>query len=304
MSSNYFAVALKPTHVRWALVSSEMVVLERGVWTWEPVSSEQAVATIAELVEVHGVDVAAIGVSVPATVHADDPQGTVYDGPIAVLDGVALGAEVSFSTSLPVTVEGEGRACALGEYVAGSLYGRDLAAVLVLGERVEGGIVSGGRVVRGAHSFAGTFGMLRRAPFVGDTRHVDDMSALCGEDALKALILEAEGMLDTGDLDVRTLFDWVMRGDEGALRGLHAYAKRLCMWILNLQCVIDPEIFAIGGVVAEQPAFMDALDMMMRSTMAEMPLKPIPEPKVVAFELGPDAMLVGAAYAAQLARGE
>ena len=303
MPSNYFAIALMTSHVRWALVSSDMVVLARGVWAWDPVSAEHAVSVMAELVELHGSDVAAIGIAVAGTVHGDDPQGTVYDGPLTVLDGVALGAEVSFATSLPVTVEGVGRACALGEYVAGSLYGKDLAAAIIIGERVEGGIIAGGRVVRGAHDFAGAFGMLRRSPFVGDVQHLDDMSTLCGEQALKALILEAKSMFDTGDLDVRTYFDWVMRGDEGALRGLHAYAKRLCMWICNLQCVIDPEAFAIGGLVAEHPAFMEALDTMMRSTMAEMPLKPIPEPKLVGFELGADAALVGAAYAASLSVG-
>ena len=299
MPSNYFSVSLAPSHVRWALVSADLIVLERGVWGWELSSAEQAVSTIAELVERHGTDVVALGVSVPATVFADDGQGTVYDGPLAPLDGVPLGAELSFATSLPVVVEGFGRACVLGEYVAGSLYGKDLAAALVVGDQVEGGIVSGGRVVRGAHSFAGTFGMLRRAPFVDDVQHVDDMSSLCGEKALRSLILEAKGMLDMGDIDTGTLFDWVMQGDEGALRGLHAYAKRLCMWICNLQCVIDPEVFAIGGAMASQPAFMEALGTMMRATMAEIALKPIPMPELVSFELGTDAALVGAAYVAK-----
>ena len=299
MPSNYFSVSLRPSHVRWALVSGNLVVLERGVWAWSLTSAGQAISVIAELVERHGVDVAALGVSVPATVFADDEQGTVYDGPLAPLDGVPLGAELSFVTSLPVVVEGTGRTSALGEYVAGSLYGKDLAAALIIGKQVEGGIISRGRVVSGAHSFAGAFGMLRRAPFVDDVNHVDDMSSVCGEDALRALILEAKGMLDMGDINTATLFDWVMQGDEGALRGLHAYAKRLCMWICNLQCVIDPEAFAIGGAVARQSVFMEALETMMRSTMAEISLKPIPMPQLVAFELGADAPLVGAAYAAR-----
>ncbi len=299
MPTNYFSVSLEQSHVRWALVSGDLLVLERGVLAWEPVSADQVIATIAELVERHGIAVTALGVSVPATVFADDEQGVVYDGPLAVLDGVALGAELSFVTSLPVVVEGTGRSSALGEYVAGSLYSKDLAAALVIGDRVDGAIISGGKVVRGAHSFAGAFGMLRRVAFVDDVDHANDMSSLCGEGALRALILEAKGMLDMGDIDTATLFDWVMQGDEGALRGLHTYAKRLCMWICNLQCVIDPEVFAIGGAVAMQPAFMEALETMMRATMAEISLKPIPLPQLVPFELGPDAPLVGAAYVAR-----
>ena len=277
MPTNYFSVSLEQSHVRWALVSGDLLVLERGVLAWEPVSADQVIATIAELVERHGIAVTALGVSVPATVFADDEQGVVYDGPLAVLDGVALGAELSFVTSLPVVVEGTGRSSALGEYVAGSLYSKDLAAALVIGDRADGAIISGGKVVRGAHSFAGAFGMLRRVAFVDDVDHANDMSSLCGEGALRALILEAKGMLDMGDIDTATL----------------------CMWICNLQCVIDPEVFAIGGAVAMQPAFMEALETMMRATMAEISLKPIPLPQLVPFELGPDAPLVGAAYVAR-----
>lgn len=299
MSANYFAIDIGGACLKWGLVSPGMVLLQQGKIPAGFSSADELCATCERLVAPHASHVAGIGVSVPGVIHEDDAQGTVYGrGDLAYLDGFPLGAELSFRTSLPVTVENDGKACALGEYAAGALRGVDLGVVMVLGTGIGGGIVSGGRVVRGAHDFAGEFSFLRTTPFEGDFREEDIMAGTCGWPALKRAILTAKGMLDMGDIDELGAFDWVLRGDPDALRGLHEYAKRFCMWILNLQCVIDPEVFAIGGGISAQPALIEALQTTMRTMMADLPLKQIPEPKIVGCEYGNDANLLGAAYEA------
>lgn len=291
MSDNYVALDLGDDVVRWGLVSPDMVVLEDGWMSWEPSSADEACAVLTALVESKGQGAAGIGVSVAGTVVPDDPHGTVLGA--GVLDGAALGAELSFATSLPVTIEGCGMAAALGEHAAGALRNCDLGVALVIGDGVDGGIVSGGRVVRGAHNFAGTFGYMRRTAFEGAFRDEDVMGGSCGWPALKGEILMAKGMLDTGDIDEAALFGWAMHSDVDALRGLHAYAKRLCMWIYDIQCAVDPEVFAICGTVGAHPALMEALQTTMRSMMAELPLRLVPRPNIVAGELGANASLVG-----------
>ena len=300
MSANYFSVDVGGTSIKWGLVSPEMVLLEQGSVPNQEDTAEGLVAAIASLVAAHAGVVQGVGVSVPGTVDEADPQGVVLGGGrLSYLDGVALGAELSFATSLPVTIENNGKACALGEYATGALKGTSLGVVLVIGTGVGGGIISQGRIMRGAHNFAGEFSFLRTTPFEGRLRLEDAMAGTCGWEALKREILAAKGMLDMGDVDGYALFDWVNRGDADALRGLHEYSKQLCLWILNLQCIVDPEVIAIGGGISAQPALLEAVVTTMRSMIADLPHKEIPRPKIVACEHAGVASLIGVAYEAQ-----
>ncbi|MDO5708601.1 MAG: ROK family protein [Coriobacteriales bacterium] len=300
MSANYFSLDIGGMNAKWALVSPDMVILEQGSIPNTFTAADELCEALSGLVVPYAGQVAAVGVSVPGTVFEDDPQGMVYGGGrLRWLDGVALGAELSFATSLPVTVENNGKACALGEYAAGVLKGTALGVVLVIGAGVGGGIISHGHLMRGAHNFAGEFSFLRTTPFEGRLRLEDAMAGTCGWEALKRDILNAKGMLDIGDVDGFDLFDWVNRGDPDALRGLHEYSKQLCLWILNLQCILDPEIIAIGGGISAQPALLEAVVTTMRSMVADLPHKEIPRPKIVACEHAGVGSLIGVAYEAQ-----
>ncbi len=299
MNANIFSLDIGGNSVKWAVVSPKMVLLEQGSvhnrWSDAP----SLIAGVSELVASHAEQVAGVGVCVPGTVREDDPQGSVIGGGrLSYLDGVPLGAELSFASSLPVTVENNGKARALGEYAAGALRGVDLGVVLSIGTGIGGGIVSGGRIMRGAHGFAGEFSFLRTVPFEGLVQEEDEMSGTCGWEGLKREILRAKGMLDTGGVDGHVLFDWVNRGDEDALRGLHEYSKQLCLWILNLQCILDPQVFAIGGGISAQPALLEAVLTTMRSTMADLPYRELPSPRVVACERAGEGSLLGLAYEA------
>ena len=300
MSANTISLDIGGTNVKWGLVSPNMVLLEQGSVANQWNDVDGLVAGLADLVAPYASQVSCVGVSVPGTVDEADPQGTVLGGGrLSYLDGAALGAELSFATSLPVTVENNGKACALGEYAAGALKGTSLGVVLVIGAGIGGGIISHGRILRGAHNFAGEFSFLRTTPFEGRLRLEDAMAGTCGWEALKREILNAKGMLDMGDVDGYALFDWINRGDADALRGLHEYSKQLCLWILNFQCVIDPEVIAVGGGISAQPALLEALITTMRAMVADLPHKEIPRPKIVACEHAGEGSLLGVAYEAR-----
>ena len=304
MNANHLAFDIGAETLRWGVVSPGMVILEQGVVTLRSQTLEGLSNEVASLASKASHEIDSIGVSVSGSVSDDDPQGTVLGGEAPrYLDGVPLGAELSFATSLPVSVTNCGKAAALGEYAAGALRGAGLGVAILLGSHIDGGIVCDGRALCGAHGFAGSFGLLRNSPFEGEMRLSDDMDGTCGWPALKRAILETKGMLDVGDVNGHALFDWVMRGDPDALRGLHSYAKQLCMWILNLQCVLDPEVFAIGGGISAQPALAEALQTTLRAMLADLPVKGLPRPKIVICELGDDARLIGAVYEARRRAG-
>lgn len=299
--ARYLAFDVGVSHIEWGIVDEQMHLVERGSHSGSHESADALVRTIASLVAPHAAEVGVVCVSVPGTVDTGDCQGTVYGGGrLSYLDGVPLAAELSLVCGLPVIVENNGKAAALGEYAAGSLRGSQVGVVLVIGSDIGGGIVVDGKVLRGAHSFAGEFSFVRHTPLIGEGRTRDAMAGLCSWQGLRRSILAAKGLEDDDAIDGHQLFAWVNEGDDAALRGLHAYAKDLCTWIFNLQCIVDPDVIAIGGGISVQPALLEALHISMRSMMADLQMSEMPKPNIVLAQLGADAKLLGVAYKAAL----
>ncbi|MBQ1840933.1 MAG: ROK family protein [Atopobiaceae bacterium] len=299
MAKKYFALDIDPDCIRWGIVTGEMTLERQGVLEQSFEDAHALIGALAELVRSEGGGASAVCVSVPGTVSYDDCQGTVIGGGrLSYLDGVALAAELSFACGLPVTAENDGKACALGEYAAGALRGSRIGVVLVIGTGIGGGIVVDGRVLRGAHDFAGEFSYIRHAPIVGGSRMRDAMAGLCSWQGLRRSILSAKGLQDDDSIHGHELFAWINAGDDAALRGLHEYAKDLCTWIFNLQCIVDPDAIAISGGISVQPALLEALHVSMRSMMADLQMSQMPKPNIVLAELGADAKLIGAVRSA------
>ena len=299
MACNYFAIDVAQDAIRWAQVTPELEIGRSGTIEEPFADAEALVDALAALVAQQGEDIKCVCVSVAGTVSADDCQGTVIgDGRLSYLDGAALAAELSLACGLPVTVENDGKASALGEYARGALRGSHIGVVLVIGSGIGGGIVIDGHALRGAHDFAGEFSFIRHTPILGEMRTRDAMAGLCSFNGLRRSILTAKGMEDDESIDGHQLFEWINAGDDAALRGLHEYAKDLCIWIFNLQCIVDPDTIAIGGDISVEPAVLEALHISMRSMMADLQMPQVPKPNIVLAELGADARLVGAVSSA------
>ncbi len=300
MASDYFSIDVGASSLKWGVVTEQMELLDYGEVDGNYVTAAELVRAMAALVEPRASDVKGLCVSVPGTVHEDDSQGTVIGGGrLKYLDGVPLAAELSLACGLPVSVENDGKACALGEYAAGALKGSRVGAVIVIGSGIGGGIVVDGHVLRGAHDFAGEFSFVRHTPIVDGSRSRDAMAGLCSWQGLRRQVLAAKGMPDDETIDGVQIFEWVNAGDDAALRGLHEYAKDLCTWIFNLQCIVDPDVIAIGGGISVQPALLEALHISMRSMMADLQMSQMPKPNIVLCRHRGSAKLLGAAYRAR-----
>jgi len=299
MPSNFFALDVGLHHVLWGQVTPAMELTEEGSVEVSCRDAHELVDELATLVHIHGQGAGCVCVSVPGTVDVRDCQGMVIGGGrLSYLDGIDLGAELSLACGLPVAIENNGKAYALGEYAAGALRGSRVGVVLAIGSGIGGGIVIDGHVLRGAHSFAGEFSFVRHTPILGEFRSLDAMSGLCSWQGLRRSILAAKGLEDDDSIDGIRLFKWVNAGDDAALRGLHDYAKDLCTWIFNLQCIVDPDTVVLGGGISVQPALLEAVHISMRSMMADLQMSQVPKPNIVLSELGAQAKLVGAAYSA------
>ncbi len=295
----YFAVDAGGTFVKWAVVTEDYEIKEKGQFPTPYEDAEKLVERIWEEARKrtkmqNGKEFLGIGLSVPGTV-LDDEDGTVKGGGLLrYLHGAPLGKMMREKSGLPSYVENDGKSCALGEYSAGALKGCKVGVVIALGTGVGGGIVIDGKVFKGAHSFAGEFSFIQLSPMASG-----DMDSRFGgaggwRSGLLRHVLEEKGLPMDTDMDGKQIFELVCQGDRQAMRGLERYAADVAQQIWNIQAVLDPDVIAIGGGISGQPVLTEKIREAVERMTEENPLKQFPTPNVVTCLHRNDANLLGA----------
>jgi glucokinase len=154
------AADLGGTNLRAALVDETGQVYARRERE-TPDDGPQVVAALADLLaQVAGASAAppvAAGIGSPGLI--DSGAGLVVIAPnIAGFRNVALAGPVSDRLGIPVYVENDASAAALGEFRFGAGRGARHLLHATLGTGIGGGIVIDGRLYRGARGFAGEIG--------------------------------------------------------------------------------------------------------------------------------------------------
>ncbi|AEB07702.1 ROK family protein [Coriobacterium glomerans PW2] len=292
----YLGIDIGGTSIKWCVLDDDFAIADRGSVPTDFESPTDLIAALATIGRPYQDDIAGVGVSAPGGFYENDLDGIVHrGGALAYMDGFPLGRALREQLGVPVCVSNDGKCCALGEYKRGALRATRVGAVLTVGTGIGGGIVIGGHVVRGAHGFAGEFSfMSNNTEDCVAVEHVFGFTG--GWLALRAAILEEKGIAGSAGVDGRKLFEWIDAGDEAARRGLERYARMFDSNLLNLQAVLDPEVFAIGGGISANPALVEALNQQLPTVLAHYTgfIRDIPHPVIRRAELGNDANLYGA----------
>lgn len=292
----FFGIDVGGTAVKWAVLGEDYSIRERGSLPTSFSAAEEVVETLIGLVEPYRERVSAVGVSAPGGIYEGDADGTIHrGGALTYMDGCPLGRLLRERLGMPVSVNNDGKCCALGEYAAGALREHRIGVVLAIGTGIGGGIVIDGHVLRGSHGFAGEFSFLRndttRAAAMGNV-----FAGTGGWRALRDAAVAEKVISADATVDGRRVFEWIENGDEDAQRALDRYACAFDAQLVNLQAVLDPEVFVIAGGISCHPELIDALRAQMSAALAgyEGGFAGIPEPQIKVAELGNDANLYGA----------
>ncbi len=250
-----------------------------------------------------GVD--AIGVGVASMVDCAD--GRVVDSVNLPLADLPLHDLLQRRFDLPVVVDNDATAAAIGEWTYGAGAGVRDMIMLTLGTGVGGGIISGGRPLRGFSGAAGELGHLiidlngpecpANCPGRGCLEAYVAGPAM-GAAALAAARLEPESALGrelaAGRIvDGRVLARLGREGDPVAVGVLNRIGGYLGAGLVSLANIFDPESFVIGGGGA---AAGDLILEPARRILATRALPPARDRvRVLPAALGPDAGLFGAA---------
>lgn len=209
-----------------------------------------------------GHEIAAVGVAAAGFIDRD--RATVIHAPNIDWHDEPLKAILEARIDVPVIIENDANAAGWAEFRFGAGRGVDNMVMLTMGTGVGGAVVSDGALFRGGHGIAGELGHTRF------TR--DGYPCGCGQSGCleqyasgRALQREANAIADGGGIGeelaaLRTekgsisgpaVSRLVLAGDPGAIEALRRVATALGEACGGFQAVLDPQLFVIGGGVAQ-----------------------------------------------------
>lgn len=250
-----------------------------------------------------GVD-APIGVGVAGMIS---PGGVIRYGPNIGIRDLPLAELLSQRVGHAVTVTNDASAAVLAEQRVGVARGLDDVAMFTLGTGVGGGLVVNGRLVFGAHGFAGELGHVvvaaggRRCP-CGSRGCVEAYASGTAMAAIARERLGDHGATSTlrgePELTGRVVTEAAEAGDELAQAVLAEAGSWLGVAAASVVNAFDPQIVVVGGGAAPRaaPWVLPAAMQSMQPHLLGADWRQAPALELAS--LGDDAGVVGAALLA------
>ena len=202
-------------------------------------------------------EIAGIGIGVPGPVNE---QGEVPGAVNLHWGYVNLAGDMEKMTGLRVKAGNDANVAALGEMWKGGGAGCQSIVMVTLGTGVGGGIINNGKIVTGAHGAGGEIGHIHVTDDVecncncGNHGCLEQVTIATGITYLANRRLKKDdrpSMLRGGEVNAKTVFDAVKAGDELAKEVAEEFGKYLGTAMASVACVVDPEVFVIGGGVSK-----------------------------------------------------
>jgi glucokinase len=302
---NVLAVDLGGTKCSAAVVNRSGRILARRSLPVDLSSASAPVRQILHLVAElsEGKDVKngffGLGVAVPGLVRSD---GTVWAPNLPGWKRMPLARRLTHSLKLPVVVESDRNASVLGECWRGAGQGKTDVIVVMIGTGIGTGILSGDRILRGAHELSGCAGWLMvNSNMVEESAAVGQLESLAAGPGIartaRKRMRDGESSilsrLDSRNITAHEVADAARKGDRLA-RDIFEHAGRfLGFGIANMISLVDPQLVILGGgMAAAADLYLDALRKAMLQRAQPLAARQV---KIVVSKLGDTANLLGCA---------
>ncbi|ESY11851.1 ROK family protein [Mesorhizobium sp. M0615] len=308
MTKLALAFDLGGTALRGALVESDgRIVAHASAPTLAGAGSEavisQIVALAGTLLREHPqANVAGIGVGAPGPL---DPKAGIVIAPptLAGWHDVPLIDILGRHFGLPVRLENDANAAALGEWRFGAGRGSGSLVFVTVSTGIGGGVVADGHIYHGRRGLAAEIGHMTITGegdrcFCGA---IGCFEAVASGTALgrRATRLTAPGdgsllrrLSNDGDVSARHVVEAAKAGDANALELVEAEAQWLGIGFTNLLHLYSPDLIVMGGGLSNG---FDLLAPSIRAVIQQRAMPAYRDVPIVQAELGDRAGLIGAA---------
>ena len=268
-----------------------------------PKGADDIIETLVSMIRELG-EVDSVGIGVPGLVTR---QGVLRAAPNLVdIADFAVGPILQNVLQREIAIENDATCAAVAEWSVGAAQGVDDVVVVTLGTGIGGGLVSGGRLVRGTNGFAGEIGHMVVDP--------SGPKCVCGQRGCWERYASGNGLAYLGTLAaergqahmVQTLAGGIagIRGEhirEAALLGDHEalaivdeFARWVAIGLSNLTNLLDPSMIVIGGGLAGSgDLFLQPIQRWFGDLLYSPELRP--HPKLVLAKFAEYAGAIGAA---------
>lgn len=207
-------------------------------------------------------DIQSIGIGTPGSV--DGSKGIVWSNVNFGYTNWKIVKNLEMFFNIPIYVENDANTAVIAEVTAGNAKNCKNALVVTLGTGVGGGAYVNGQLCTGCNYSALEIGHI--------VIEKDGRECNCGrkgcferyasataliEDTKEAMIKNKDSLLwevcpDIKNIDAKTAFDAMDKGDIVATKVIENYIEYLSCGLVNLINIFQPEIICIGGGVSNQ----------------------------------------------------
>jgi glucokinase len=305
---HYVGVELCASTARAALVTREGQVVARRESAFESTElAPQLARLVSTLRDSTEARIAAVGIGVPGLVNPRTGRVVISsDLPSVVRED--LRSALSDAAGLPVTLDNDANAGAMGEYAAGAGRGSRNMFYVTIGTGIGGALILDGRLWRGASGFAGEFGHITIDP--------EGIECTCGNVGCLETVASAPNIVrrtherlmrdSTSSLSrlglnknftAADIAHEAKNGDDFAALMMARTGRYIGTAIAAVINLLNTERIVLGGGV------MDAGDLILEPVIAEARRRSFQpnfeSTQIVAATLGPDAVPIGAALLAR-----
>lgn len=212
----------------------------------------RAIADIVGYLEREADSRGSVGIGMPGIISP--ATGVVKNANSVCLIGRPLDHDLENALSRPVRIENDANCFALSEASDGSAAGRPCVFGVILGTGTGGGVVIGGRILRGRNAIGGEWGH-NSLPWPDSGERPGD-PCYCGRTGCIETFLSGPGLAKdyeraTGrPAEGVTVVDRAQAGEALAVAALDRYVSRLARALASIINVLDPDAIVLGGGVS------------------------------------------------------
>ncbi len=290
IAMNVLAIDIGGTNIKMCLVdkagqASAFKEIESGAIKGGQYLVENLMQTIAETYT--GFD--AIGISTASQVNSDEGTIIYANENFPGYTGMNMKAIFEGRFGVPVKVENDVNAAALGENYFGAGQAFKDFLCLTYGTGIGGAIVIDSTVYKGMNGIAGEFGHLMLHPG-GEKCNCGCIGCYEMYGSTTALVRKASE-LDSKYSNGRMIFEGLEQGDQQLEKVLNDWVLEVANGLVSLIHIFNPPAIIIGGGVMEQEKLVAAVS----AKVQQLAISSFSGVQIISASLGNKAGLLGAA---------